>query len=184
MKKVVAFTSILFGIGVLVGCAFQSSQMRSSAPEGGVLNGGKVYSNMGFQINIPEGWVVDRDYESRNVVLFRTNKRQADLEADLIGKLYDLEIRVYDHLEELPNNDVDKVPFKEWLAKKADSYGFIARSPVTVSGVSGVKGALAINGCSDFMEMFEYDGKVYQILLDGKTNNDVMSVVDSFKFVF
>ena len=141
-----------------------------------------AYKNLGFEISYPKTWIIDKSYESEGVIWLRTKNRQADLDAKKMTRVFDIEIRVYNNADELPNNEQDKFSFEDWINKKADEYGFVERSTIIIDGVKGYKGVASGETYGDYLQFVENKGKMYQIEIEGTATEEKMNIVNSFRF--
>ncbi len=202
MKKIVALSFAVLGIVFLAGCGQQPvsqtqpttpapvvqqpaanpSAQQNSNPTATVPNGWQAYKNLGFEINYPTAWIIDKSSESQGVVWLRTKSRQADLDAKKMTRMFDIEVRIYGTVAELPNNEQDKLSFANWISKKADEYGFVERTPIVVDGINGYKGVGNGETYGNYLQFIENKGKVYQIEIEGKATEEEMNIVKSFKF--
>lgn len=148
----------------------------------GVTSDYLVYKNLGFEVSYPNTWIIDKSYEPKGVILLKTKDRQADLDADKMVRAFDVKISVYNNVSELPNNAQDKLSFAEWISQKADTYGFVERSPIIIDGVSGYKGVSNGMIYGNYMQFVENKGKIYQIEIEGISTEEKMSIVNSFRF--
>ena len=202
MKKIVALSSLVLGTIFLAGCGQQSvSQTQPTTPtpiaQQPAVNppaqennspittipaGWQTYKNVGFEISYPGAWIIDKSSETQGVVWLRTKSRQADLDAKKMTRMFDIKIRTYNTVAELPNNEQDKLSFTNWISKKADEYGFVERAPITIDGVSGYKGVGNGETYGNYLQFVENKGKVYEIEIEGKATEEEMNIVKSFKF--
>ncbi len=156
-----------------------AQQNNTTSP---IPSGWLTYKNLGFEISYPSAWIIDKSSESQGVVWLRTKSRQADLDAKKMTRMFDIGIRVYNSVAELPNNEQDKLSFANWISKKADEYGFVERAPITIDGVSGFKGVDNGETYGNYLQFVENKGKIYQIEIEGKATEEEMNIVKSFKF--
>lgn len=173
---------ILFGATVCFATINQNSQSSIVTTPKITQNGWLTYKNLGFEISYPNAWIVDKSSETQGVVWLRTKSRQADLDVNKMTRIFDIEIRTYATVAELPNNKQDKLSFANWISKKATEYGFVELTPIVVDGVNGYKGVGDGETYGNYLQFVENKGKVYQINIEGKATEEKMNIVKSFKF--
>ena len=141
-----------------------------------------IYKNLGFEISYPNTWIIDKSYESKGTIWLKTKNRQADLDADKIVRGFDVEIKIYSNVAELPNNKQNKFSFEDWVSKKADEYGFVERSIIVVDGIRGYKGVSDGMTYGNYLQFVENKGKIYQIEIEGTATEEKKNIVNSFRF--
>ncbi|MDO8260894.1 MAG: hypothetical protein Q7T50_05380 [Candidatus Magasanikbacteria bacterium] len=142
-----------------------------------------TYTNMknDFKIDFPDDYILDLEYESEDTIYLRTQGRQSSLDQEKMIRVFDVMIRVFDSFEKLPNNKEDKLAFEDWINQKSETYGFVEKKPILVDGIEGYSGIS--NGMiqGNYMQFFEYSGKIYEIENEGSGVQG--DIIKSFRFI-
>ncbi|OGG92765.1 hypothetical protein A2609_03135 [Candidatus Kaiserbacteria bacterium RIFOXYD1_FULL_47_14] len=179
---VVPLLIVIIALLLAGGGAYVYVQQGTTQTSNSQIAGWETYKNLGFEISYPTAWIIDKSSESQGVIWLRTKSRQADLDAKKMTRVFDIEIRVYNTVAELPNNEQDKFSFANWIDMKADEYGFVDRTPIMIDGVSGYKGVTGGEVFGDYLQFVENKGKIYEVGINGKATEEEMNIVKSFKF--
>lgn len=144
------------------------------------------YKDLGFEISYPGAWIIDKSLELEGIVWFRTKSRQADLDAGKSTKGFDVGVKVYNTVAELPNNQQEKLSFTNWISKQeAESPCPAGWTPIKSNGINWYEGSgnCEIAGGS-YSRIAEKNGKIYEIEIEGegKLTDEQMSIMESFKF--
>jgi hypothetical protein len=143
-----------------------------------------VNKDLSFEISHPSSWIIDEKYKSEGLIWLRTESRQEDLDnKEKPIRVFDVEVKIYNAVDELPNNEQDKLSFEGWINKKADGYGFIERSPSIVDGMNGYTGVTNGETYGNYLQLVNNKNKIYEISIEGIATKEKMAIVKSFKFI-
>ncbi|MDO8490078.1 MAG: PsbP-related protein [bacterium] len=146
----------------------------------------KTYSNsdLKYSIKYPTDWILDAQYINDGTLFLLTKQRKQNLDAEKIARVFDVSIKVYKSSAELPNNEIKKLSFENWIKQEADSYGFIQRKSIVVDGTSGYQGIGSGDGES-YLVFVQKGNLIYQLETGDTTKptETEQKVIDSFKFL-
>lgn len=146
----------------------------------------KTYTNseLSYSIKYPTDWIIDTNFIKDNSIYLLTKERKQNLDADKIVRVFDVSVRFFQSVSDLPNNQTNRLSFENWIKQEADNYGFIQRKTILVDGASGYQGIGSGDGES-YLIFVQKGDSVYQIETGDSTTPTVTEqrIIDSFKFL-
>lgn len=139
---------------------------------------------MKYSIKYPTDWLLDTQSIKDNFLYLLTKDRKQNLDAGKIVRVFDVSVKVYQSVSELPNNQTKKLSFENWIKQEADGFGFIQRKSIVVDGVSGYQGVGSGDGES-YLIFVQKGNLIYQIETGDTTTPTAteQKVINSFKFL-
>jgi hypothetical protein len=146
----------------------------------------KIYTNseLKYSIKYPGDWILEETNINQGFLYLLTKQRKERIDKGEIIRGCDICIKVYKTISDLPNNQVKKLNFEDWIEKESDNYGFIGRTPIAIDSSSGYQGTGSGDGES-YLIFIQRGGLIYDIGTGDtiKPTEIEQKIINSLKFL-
>ena len=138
----------------------------------------------GYSIKYPSDWLFNSEFIDNGDLYILTPERQAKMDAGKMVRIFDVLVKVYRSISELPNNSKKQLSFDDWINQKTLDYCFnFDPTMITIDNKQGYQGKCSGESVT-YHAYIQNKGYVYSLATGDTATPDSteQAIINSFLF--